>query len=71
MTPEPALGADKEPLLLTVPEVAARWRLSDETIHRWAREGRLPYVDVLGIKRFRRSDVEAIERGDSAVSGAA
>jgi len=70
MTPEPKLGTDKEPRLLTVAEVAARFRLTAETIHRWAREGRLPYVDVLGVKRFKREDIEAIERGETPASAA-
>lgn len=63
MTPEPAHKTDQEPKLLTVAEVAERFRLTDETIHRWARNGRLPYVDVLGVKRFKREDIEAIESG--------
>lgn len=54
------------PVLLTVPEVAERLRLSDETVHRWARDGKLPYVPLPnGMKRFRREDIEAIERGDT------
>jgi excisionase family DNA binding protein len=53
-----AQGSD----LLTVAEVAARLRVSDETVHRWAREGSLPYVPLpSGTKRFRREDIEAIE----------
>lgn len=71
MTPEHAHETDQEPRFLTVAEVAKRFRLSDETIHRWARSGRLPFVDVLGVKRFRREDIEAIERGETPVSGAA
>jgi excisionase family DNA binding protein len=70
MTPEPAQKTDREPRLLTVAEVAERFRLSDETIHRWARAGRLPYVDMLGVKRFRREDIEAIERGETPASAA-
>lgn len=57
------------PVLLTVPEVAERLRLSDETVHRWAREGKLPFVPLPGgMKRFRREDIEAIERGETAVA---
>lgn len=48
------------PELLTVAEVAEKLRLSDETVHRWARLGKLPYVDVLGVKRFRSADIQAI-----------
>lgn len=58
------------PELLTVAEVAERLRLSDETIHRWARKGKLPYVDVLGVKRFRTADIEAILRGETPASAA-
>lgn len=61
------------PELMTVAEVAEALRISDETVHRWAREGRLPAiwlpggpVERSGLKRFRRADVEAILRGDSA-----
>lgn len=64
MTPEPSHKTDREPKFLTVAEVAERFRLTDETIHRWARNGRLPFVDVLGVKRFRREDIEAIENGE-------
>jgi excisionase family DNA binding protein len=71
MTPVPAHKTEAEPKLLTVAEVAKRLRFSDETIHRKARQGELPYVDVLGTKRFRREVIEAIERGDAPVSGAA
>ena len=48
------------PELMTVAEVAERLRLSDETVHRWARDGRIEYVNVLGVKRFRRAYIEAL-----------
>lgn len=54
------------PELMTVAEVAEALRLTDETVHRWARLGKLPFVDVLGVKRFHREVIEAIVRGDSA-----
>ena len=63
--------SSKEPRLLTVAEVAERLRFSDDTIHRWCREGQLPFINVMGSKRFRRADIEAIERGESPASGAA
>jgi excisionase family DNA binding protein len=62
------------PELLTVAEVASKLRLSDETVHRWARIGKLPYIDVLGVKRFRTADIEAILAGQplpGASSGSA
>lgn len=53
------------PALMTVAEVAERLRISDETLHRWARDGLIPFVALpSGIKRFRREVVEAIERGE-------
>lgn len=57
------------PALLTVAEVAERLRMTDETIHRWARDGKIPFVQLpSGIKRFRREDIEAIERGEYPAS---
>lgn len=58
------------PELLTVAEVAEKLRLSDETIHRWARKGKLPHIDVLGVKRFRTADIEAILRGENPADAA-
>lgn len=53
------------PALLTVPEVAERLRVTDETIHRWARRGALECVFLpTGLKRFRRDYIESIERGE-------
>ena len=46
------------PELLTVAEVAKALRLTDETIHRWCRDGRLEYIDILGVKRFHRTYIE-------------
>ena len=52
------------PELMTVAEVAEKFRDTDETIHRWCRKGRLPYVPLpSGLKRFRRDDIEAIRQG--------
>ncbi|HEX6970260.1 MAG TPA: helix-turn-helix domain-containing protein [Micromonosporaceae bacterium] len=59
------------PELLTVAEVAEALRLTDETIHRWCREGRLEFVDVLGVKRFNRDYIASIVAGESTKSGAA
>lgn len=56
------------PELMTVAEVAEALRLTDETIHRWCRNGRLEYVDVLGVKRFRRDYIEAMVRGEQAAA---
>jgi excisionase family DNA binding protein len=56
---------DDPPELLTVAEVAAAFRVTDETIHRWVRLGKLPFVDVFGRKRFRRGVIEEILSGRS------
>ncbi|MDG4784375.1 helix-turn-helix domain-containing protein [Micromonospora sp. WMMD1102] len=53
------------PDLLTVAEVAEAARVSDETVHRWAREGKLPHIKLpSGLKRFPRDGVEAMLRGE-------
>lgn len=59
------------PELMTVAEVAEALRLTDETIHRWAREGRIEFVDVLGVKRFKRTYIEALVEGQSAPTATA
>jgi excisionase family DNA binding protein len=59
------------PALMTVAEVAQALRLTDETVHRWCREGRLQHVDVLGVKRFHRTYIESLVRGDVSEVGAA
>jgi len=53
--------------LLTAAEVAEEFQVEPDTIRRWAREGLLPSITLpggRGLKRFRRSDVEAIMRGE-------
>lgn len=46
--------------LLTVPEVADFFRVSESTVNRWRQTKVLPAVKVGGSLRFRRSDVEAL-----------
>jgi excisionase family DNA binding protein len=58
------------PELMTVAEVAEALRLTDETIHRWCREGRIEYVNVLGVKRFRRDYITSLVEGRSEVGAA-
>jgi len=58
------------PELMTVAEVAEALRLSDETVHRWAREGRIEHVNVLGVKRFKRAYIESLVHGQSESSPA-
>ena len=58
------------PELMTVAEVAEALRLTDETIHRWCREGRIEYVNVLGVKRFRRDYITGLVEGRAAAGAA-
>lgn len=46
--------------VLTIDEVAKILKVSKMTLHRWDKEGILPKVDIGGMRRYRRSDVEAI-----------
>ncbi len=49
------------PDLMTVREVARALRVDDETVHRWAREGKLPAIRLPGrVKRFRRAEIAAL-----------
>lgn len=64
------MSTTQVPDLLTVAEVAEIFRLSDETIHRKCRAGQLPFVPVLGVKRFRRDVIEAIARGEQPAAAA-
>lgn len=51
-------NADK---LLTAAQVAAMIPVHVETVRRWAREGRLPVVELpSGRKRYRASDVAVL-----------
>jgi excisionase family DNA binding protein len=45
--------------LLTAKQVAAEIGLSDKTVYRLARDGRIPYVRIQGSLRFRPADVKA------------
>jgi len=53
--------------LLTVEEVAARFRLSKATIRRWTREGKLP-VHRMSTQtiRYLRADVERVIKESKA-----
>ena len=57
--------------VMTVKEVAALFRVAPETVSRWARAGRLPYMRwPNGHLRFRTDDVkrhwEYVRREDSS-----
>lgn len=44
--------------LLTVRELAAAFSLHPQTVYRWKRKGRLPFVSLAGRVRFDASEVE-------------
>jgi len=50
--------------LLTGEEIATEYRVSTNTVRRWAREGILPVAAVTpgGMRRYRRGDVEDLLR---------
>jgi excisionase family DNA binding protein len=48
------------PELLTVAEVADALRLTDETIHRWCRNGQLEFIEINGVRRFHRTYIERL-----------
>ena len=48
------------PALMTVGEVAEALRMSDETVHRWCRQGRLEHTNINGVKRFHRAYIEGL-----------
>jgi predicted DNA-binding transcriptional regulator AlpA len=49
---------------MSIPELAARWKLSRQTLYRRMATGELPYVEVLGVRRILAEVVEAVERGE-------
>lgn len=51
-----------EPALLTVKQASARWNVSEETIRRWARAGRINYREIgpFRLKRIAVADVERV-----------
>lgn len=55
--------------LLTAPKVADLLGVSDETVRRWAEDGRLPHITLpSGQRRFRREDIEKILTPTEATS---
>jgi excisionase family DNA binding protein len=62
--------------LLTVSQVAAEYKISEETVRRWMKGGHIPFIPVgpFKIKRIRRGDVvknaytgETLEQEDEPV----
>jgi excisionase family DNA binding protein len=49
------------PVFLTVPELAARWSVTDRTLRRLVGQGDLPVTRIGRSVRFRLSDVERYE----------
>lgn len=47
--------------LLTVDELAARWRCHRNTVHRLVRDGRITSLFIGRARLFRARDVEAFE----------
>ena len=46
--------------LLTIDEVVALLKVSKMTLWRWSKSGRLKKVDIGGVPRYRRSDIEIL-----------
>lgn len=44
--------------LFDVHEVAEQWKVSPKSLHRWAREGRIPAVKFGRLWRFRKSAID-------------
>ncbi len=51
-------NAEKE--LLTIDEVAGILKVSKMTLWRWCKSGRLKKIDIGGVPRYRRSDIEKL-----------
>ena len=46
------------PSLVVTREIAEAYRVTEQTVHRWRREGRLPFIRLPGRGyRYRRDDV--------------
>jgi excisionase family DNA binding protein len=48
--------------LMTAEDLAERWGVPRDYVHRLAREGRCPVVKLGRYHRFRPEDIEAFER---------
>lgn len=54
--------------LLTAAEVAETFRVSPQTVSRWADKGIIPVIRLGATLRFRREDIEALLAPASAAS---
>ena len=48
----------QDDVYLTVEEITKQLRVSQDTVRRWIREGRLPAIDLIGQYRIKREDYE-------------
>lgn len=62
-----------EVVLLTTSEVAHLFRVDVSTIHRWVTSGQLEAITLPGggLRRYRRTDIEAIIGAPATTAGAA
>lgn len=51
---------DSENELLTIEEVEAILKVSKMTLWRWNKSGQLKRIDIGGVPRYRRSDIERL-----------
>jgi excisionase family DNA binding protein len=72
MTQLPEQKPAPRPELLTAKEAGeALGGISDETVNRWARDGRLDHITLpSGQRRFRRETIDAILAGTSTGTAA-
>jgi excisionase family DNA binding protein len=56
------MSTQKDKDMLTVEEIAQDLRVSEATIRRWIRDGKLPALDLIGQYRIRRADYEEFLR---------
>ena len=54
--------------LLTIDEVVALLKVSKMTLWRWSKSGRLKKIDIGGVPRYRRSDIENLLNNNDNVS---
>lgn len=52
--------ADLSKELLTISEVESMLKVSKMTLYRWDKSGVLTKIDMGGVRRYRRSEVEAL-----------
>lgn len=73
MTQLPEHDADAAPQLLTAKQVGeALGGISDETVNRWARDGKIAHITLpSGARRFRREVVDEILAGTPATTAGA